>query len=1187
MSTRCQHLVTLFSSLLAAISATVAQAASEEVTRTNAPMVITAGPEWIPLRPEMEIEPGSALDFSDLAGTGSPAGKHGLVIARPDGQFAFVDSPDQPRRFYGVNLCFSAQYLAHDEADRLAERLARLGYNAVRFHHYERELISGQTNSTTLNPQKLDQLDYLAAALIRRGLYLTTDLFVSRPVLYRETGIDREGTIPMDTFKILVPVHGGAFENWRKFSRALLGHVNPYTKRSYAGEPALAWIALINEGNFGNFFKDIRTIPEWKAAWNQWLAKRYASRGALAAAWGAELKDEEDAQSAGGGSVALPEKLQASGPRSRDCMAFLADTDRDMVQRMKAFLKDELGCRALVSNSSSWTRFTTDQSARSVYDYVDDHFYVDHPNFLEGSWRLPSRCPNTSPLSGGAPGGRSITFTRLFDKPFTVTEYNYSGPGRFRGVGGILTGALGALQGWGGIWRFAYSHSREALFTPSHMEYFNLADDPLSQAADRASLCLFLRGDLQTARHSVALVMTEADLAHPAPKIPTLAPAWHWLAWVTRVGTQVVRSPETPLPHSALVPLAWETPVSAYPSRQVLALDPYMAGNDQLITALKDRDLLPSVTPDPEHKFFRSETGEITIDGPQDRLVLDTARTAGCYAPVGQTVETTNGGVRIIVEGSDATVWVSALDRNPIRQSHRLLVTHLTDLQNTGIRYAEPARQTLLDWGRLPHLVRAGKAEVSIKLEAAARYGVWALTPGGKRLAQVPAKVEGDALCFTTDVAGDPDSGARMLYEVSYKNSSPQSASAAEENVLRAGAARIEITPTQPVTLAGYASRTNLSQGVHDPLSARVAAFAQGERKLVLVSIDNLGFYNGTAEPLRRAILKACRLEPSELFLCAIHTHSAPALALDIEKGHPNNIAYTKWLQGKLVEVVRSALDRLAPVKLGVGSGSSPVGVNRREETQDGAGKPRIVLGRNPSAMTDREVQVLKVARADSGETVAVLFAYATHSTSLGPRNYLVSGDIHGLAAQFLEKYLGTDVVTPEFAGASGNIDPWVRVLPEFRTSNGWVPEPVLMGTMLGEEVERVLEGIKDQATNGSIRTLFKTVELPGKPRGAAQALVASRPATFNITVGCIGDTAFVGLGGEVFNEFGKAIKSASPFRTTFVMTHCNGAAGYMPTRPSYEEGGYEVQSSSFAPGAGEQLVEEVTRLLRELKEAR
>ena len=109
---------------------------------------------------------------------------------------------------------------------------------------------------------------------------------------------------------------------------------------------------------------------------------------------------------------------------------------------------------------------------------------------------------------------------------------------------------------------------------------------------------------------------------------------------------------------------------------------------------------------------------------------------------------------------------MSALDTNSIRQSHRLLVTHLTDLQNTGIQYAEAARQTLLDWGRLPHLVRAGQAEVSIRMDAPGRYRVWALATGGRRLAEVPARIEADALRFTADVAGGPANGARMMYEV-------------------------------------------------------------------------------------------------------------------------------------------------------------------------------------------------------------------------------------------------------------------------------------------------------------------------------------------------------------------------------------------------------------------------------------
>jgi hypothetical protein len=740
-----------------------ADAPKDSAAQSIAPTAITAGPDWIALRPELEIEAGSALDFSGLGFTEAPAGKHGRVIARPDGQFAFADSPGQARRFYGVNLCFSALCLPKDQADRLAERLARLGYNALRIHHYEGELVRGQIDSTTLNPQKLDQFDYLMAALIRRGLYLTTDLFVSRSIPYREIGIERDGAVPMDTFKILVPVHPGAYENWQKFARAFLAHTNPYTRRTYADEPALAWLAMINEGNFGNFYKDIQTIPEWKTAWNHWLAKRYSNRPALAAAWGRDLKPDEDPADL---SVALPDKLQAAGLRSRDCIALLADTEREMVLRMKSFLRDQLRCRALISNSSSWTRFTTDQSARAAYDYVDDHFYIDHPRFLQTPWRLPSRCPNSSPLAEGAAGGRAISFTRLFDKPFTVTEYNYSAPGRFRGVGGILTGAIGALQGWGGIWRFAYSHSSQTLFSPSALDYFDLASDPLSQAAERASLCLFLRGDLQPAPHSVALVMTEADLAKPAARIPTLAPNWHWLAWVTRVGTLVLPSPEAPRPETVLVPLGWQTPASAYPSNQVLDLQPYSVPNERLIAALQERNLFPAAEPpNPDRKFFRSETGEITIDGPQGRLILDTPRTAGGYASAGQTVEASRGGVRIAIQDSDATVWVSSLDRNPIRQSRRLLVTHLTDLQNSAIQYAEPARQTLLAWGQLPHLARAGKADLTIRLDQPSQYRVWALAPSGKRLAEVPVMVQGDTLRFTADVAADPPAGARMIYE--------------------------------------------------------------------------------------------------------------------------------------------------------------------------------------------------------------------------------------------------------------------------------------------------------------------------------------------------------------------------------------------------------------------------------------
>lgn len=756
-------LVLLYSSLMCVILSGAAQQGQQSAIQKN-PIEIVEGKDWIPVKHELEIESGSALDFSRMGFVDPPAGKYGRVIARADGQFAFEKMPNKPQRFYGVNLCFGAHYLTKEESDRLAERLVRLGYNALRIHHYERDLVQGQKDTTTFNKEKLDQFDYLMAALIKRGIYLTTDLYVSRPVQYREIGIDRDGSVPMNTFKILVPVHAGAFENWKKFTRELLTHINPYTGRTYAEEPALAWLSMINEGNFGNYFREIKTIPEWTQAFNRWLIKKYKNRAGLLSAWKGELKADEDPQQ---NTVALPENLSGNNLRTRDCIAFLSDTERDMVIKMKTFLRDELGCRALISNANSWTYYVTDQYARAVYDYVDDHFYVDHPQFLEQPWRLPSRCPNTSPIASGATGGRSKSFTRLFDKPFTITEYNYSAPGRFRGVGGILTGALGALQGWGGIWRFAYSHSRDAMFKPSRMGYFDLASDPLSQAAERASLCLFLRSDMQMAKDSVAIVMTESDLTSPAERIPPLHPKWHWMAWITRVGTQVLPSPSYQLQHSAILPIGWNTPASAYKSAKIEPLNPYTAENNQLMEMLRKRNIIiPQNNSDPKQNYFISQTGEITINAPENIMILDTARTAGGYAPEGKKIVAPNGGVTVSIENSDATVWVSALDDNPIRQSSRLLITHLTDLQNSNIRYGEEARQTLLDWGRLPHLVRTGKASIAIKLDAPDKYKVWALSLSGKRIAQIPAKIQDGALVVNLDIAGDPQNGARMLYEV-------------------------------------------------------------------------------------------------------------------------------------------------------------------------------------------------------------------------------------------------------------------------------------------------------------------------------------------------------------------------------------------------------------------------------------
>ncbi len=399
-------------------------------------------------------------------------------------------------------------------------------------------------------------------------------------------------------------------------------------------------------------------------------------------------------------------------------------------------------------------------------------------------------------------------------------------------------------------------------------------------------------------------------------------------------------------------------------------------------------------------------------------------------------------------------------------------------------------------------------------------------------------------------------------------------------DVLHAGVARIDITPKEPVTLSGYGSRKDLSKGVHDPLSARVVAFENNGKRLVLVSTDLLGFYGGTAEQFRKTILAKFKLQPDELFLTGIHTHSAPTLTLDKDKGHENNLKYTKTLEGKLIRVIAEALDSTAPVRIGAGIGYSPVGCNRREVRLDGAGWPKeaIKLGRNPYGPTDKQVLVAKIANAD-GAPVAVLFDYATHATALGPKNYRISGDVLGLAEQFVEKILGPDLIAPAFAGASGDIDPWYRILPEFNTESGWIPEPVLLGTLLGEEVVHVYRNIKQTSPAGKIETAFIKLALPKKPDDNSN----DKTTYLNITAARAGDIAFIGFGCEMCTEIGMAIKAASPFKHTFVITHCNGAAGYLPTKDMYKEGGYEVRTSPFAPQAAGMVIKQSLKMLYQL----
>ncbi|MCR5751745.1 MAG: hypothetical protein K6G91_07275, partial [Kiritimatiellae bacterium] len=152
--------------------------------------------------------------------------------------------------------------------------------------------------------------------------------------------------------------------------------------------------------------------------------------------------------------------------------------------------------------------------------------------------------------------------------------------------------------------------------------------------------------------------------------------------------------------------------------------------------------------------------GALDVDPDTGAFRIDTPRTSGGFAERGSVDA---GTLAFELEGAAATVWASSLDGLPLRTSRHILLTHLTDVQNTNITYADDTLTTVLSWGRLPHLMRSGAAHVHLRV-ARGTFTVHALASDGERLRAVPASFVDGALSFTADVAATAE--ATWLYEI-------------------------------------------------------------------------------------------------------------------------------------------------------------------------------------------------------------------------------------------------------------------------------------------------------------------------------------------------------------------------------------------------------------------------------------
>jgi hypothetical protein len=390
---------------------------------------------------------------------------------------------------------------------------------------------------------------------------------------------------------------------------------------------------------------------------------------------------------------------------------------------------------------------------------------------------------------------------------------------------------------------------------------------------------------------------------------------------------------------------------------------------------------------------------------------------------------------------------------------------------------------------------------------------------------------------------------------------------------LRAGAARVDITPTPSV----------LPALVHDPLFARALVLDSGKDKVLLVSIDSPGL--ARADELLDSLAKELKVPRDHILMAATHDHSAPFMALG-DAPYP----YFDLIKKSVLDAAREANARLRPARVGFRAGKAYVNSNRDEKI---AG--RYTMGYAPEGPSDKTVAVMTVTDA-AGKVIAVYANYAVHGVVMffsktRDGQLEITGDLPGATSRFVEDHLGPDVVALWTSGAAGDQNPiftsvYLTQEGAFKDSGvgGWALLDA-QARRLGEEIVRLAGATSDTADTVELKVRTTTLACPGqapaKP-GAPPVQPAARwgavkldmvdgaPVKIPLTLMTVGDIALAGVGGELFTEIGMSVKAQSPFDRTMVVTHLPGNVGYIPTDRAYALPSEKALTASMKPGCAD-----------------
>ncbi len=431
---------------------------------------------------------------------------------------------------------------------------------------------------------------------------------------------------------------------------------------------------------------------------------------------------------------------------------------------------------------------------------------------------------------------------------------------------------------------------------------------------------------------------------------------------------------------------------------------------------------------------------------------------------------------------------------------------------------------------------------------------------------------------------------------------------------LRIAPFSVDITPRLGSMLA-----YNKATHIDDPLYARGVAILSDQAPVVLCAVDHIGISNGGQDEWKAALAKAAGTTPDRVAVHTLHQHDAPrfdstkeALLESVGLGGATvDLVYARRIIARAAEALAGSVARPQRVThIGVGTGKvERVASNRRVLGPDGkvkfvrwSGMPRTAANypaiEAPEGLIDPWMRLLAFWNGD--KPIASLTYYATH-----PQSYYrqggVSADFPGLARAYRDREEPATIHI-HFAGAGGNVaagkyndkSPAARYFLANRAAEGmrlaWedIRKFPVDGAAVDWRVRSVHLPLNDRGSKKEHEAILRDLKAQDAKRiSAASELVYLRRVESGrgIDLQClqVGPARILHMPGELFVEYQLWAQEMAPDHFVCMAAYGEYAPGYIGTRASYSQGGYETsqRASKTTPEAEAILLSAMRELLK------